>query len=96
LLWPFLVIVQRFCLSPNDYYELDAAAADLCGNRDALCRAIWKMESSSITQPIGELHPAWTHVFAVGPYRPHGPLGRLQPQPSAKRRIVELNGGFPV
>lgn len=95
LFWPVLLLVQRCCLSPRDYYHLDAMAAELCDDREALCRAIWKLESSSFTQPL-ELHPAWTHVFAVGPFPPRGPLGRLQPQPSAKQRIFELNGGFPV
>jgi Zn-dependent protease with chaperone function len=96
LLWPVLVAFQRLCLSPADYYKIDAMAADLCGGHEALCRALWKLESSSFTQPLEDLHPAWTHVFAVGPYPPRGPLGRLQPQPSAKRRIFELNGGFPI
>lgn len=96
LLWPILVLFQRLCLSPNDYYHLDTMAAEFCGSREALCRALWKLESSSFTQPLEDLHPAWSHVFAVGPFPPRGPLGRLQPQPSAKSRIFELNGGFPV
>jgi hypothetical protein len=95
LFLPLLLLVQRCCLSPRDYYQLDVMAADLCGDREALCRALWKLESSSFTQPLN-LHPAWTHVFAVGPVQPRGALGRLQPQPSAKRRIFELNGSFPV
>jgi|GEM_PF-6943566 len=95
LFLPLLLLIQRCCLSPRDYYHLDAQAAELCGDREALCRALWKLESSSFTQPL-ELHPAWSHVFAVGPFQPRGALGRLQPQPSAKRRIFQLNGSFPV
>jgi Zn-dependent protease with chaperone function len=93
--WPMLYLVQRFCLSPKDYFRLDRMAADLCDDRNALCQALWKLESSSLTQPLNA-HPAWSHVFAVGPWEPRGPLRYLQPQPSAKKRIQRLNGGYPI
>jgi heat shock protein HtpX len=88
---PVLYLVQRWCLSPSDYFKMDKLAAELCSDRDAFCQALWKIESSSWTQPLNA-HPAWTHAFAVGPWEPKGALGFLQPQPSVKRRIREING----
>jgi heat shock protein HtpX len=96
LAWPLLFLVQRWCLSPQDYYRLDAVAAELCADPDALCQALWKLEATSLTQPLN-VHPAWTHVFAVGPSDRRGPFGYLQPQPSAKLRILKISGGeYPV
>lgn len=92
---PFLFIVQRWCLSPADYFKIDKMAASLCADPEALCQALSKMESSAWTQPL-PAHPAWAHAFVVGPWESRGPLGILQPQPSVKRRIRELNGRFPV
>lgn len=95
LAWPFLYLVQRWSLSPADYFRLDQMAAEMCSDKDALCQALWKLESSSLTQPL-PANPAWTHVFAVAPWETRGPIGHLQPQPPAKQRIHNLNGGFPI
>jgi heat shock protein HtpX len=93
---PFLFMVQRWCLSPRDYYHLDTVAAELCDDPDALCQALWKLEATSLTQPLA-VHPAWTHLFAVGPHDRRAPFGYLQPQPSAKLRILRIsNGEYPV
>lgn len=92
---PILFLIQRWCLSRSDYFKADQMAAELCSDREALCQALWKIESSNWTQPL-DIHPAWTHAFAVGPWEPKGALGLLQPQPSAKERIMQLNGHFPL
>jgi Zn-dependent protease with chaperone function len=92
---PALFLVQRWCISHQDFYRIDELAAELCANKEALCQALWKLDSTSRTLPL-RTHPAWTHVFAVGPWMTHGPLGLLQPQPSVKRRIHKLSGAFPI
>lgn len=96
--WPVFFVLQKFNVSRKDYLSVDEAAAELIGDRETLCRALWKLDAYGSTRPLAA-NPAWSHAFMVSPFHPHstrGPLRYLQPQPPVKRRIIELMGAYPI
>ncbi len=95
LLSPVGWLIIRLVVRTRTYYENDALAAELVGDRRRLAEVLWRMEGLAQTQPLA-IPPCTSHLFMVNPEG----LGQknlfLKFHPTMKTRLLKLVGYYPI
>ena len=91
LLAPFVLFVVRWTTSPkNDFYADEQAAA--LTNHEDLARALWKLHSCLLTQPLN-VPVSISHLFLINALTSQKPYVNLPP--TVEGRIRNLVGHYP-
>lgn len=95
LISPIITRFIRIVQNKSAFFKLDKYASELTGEPRALAQSLWKLDSLASTQP--ELVPKDTaHIFFINPLPKYGWAKMFQTQPSAKERIEQLIGQYPI
>ncbi len=95
LLSPLGWMIIRLVVRTKTYYENDALAAELVGNRRGLAEVLWRMEGLAQTQPL-KIPPCTSHLFMVNPEGLEQKNLFLKFHPPMKDRLLKLVGYYPI
>lgn len=95
LLSPIAFIILKLTFFNQDTYSADDLAGTMIGEKNTLAKALWKLDSYALTQPV-KITLCTAHLFPVNP----GKIGRknwLQTShPSIENRLRRLVGTYPL
>jgi heat shock protein HtpX len=92
---PLAAGLLRLCISKGSFLEADAKAGDLSGDRSALARALWKLDSLAQTRPL-RVPASLGHMFIVNPLTRKGWFRYFRIQPDLATRTRHLVGQYPL
>lgn len=95
LFLPLITGLTRLFVSRSAIFAADKAASIATGDREAMARALWKLEAYTHARPV-EVNPADAHLFIVNPLASKRRFGRIEALPSVKQRITKLMGYYPL
>lgn len=95
LLSPLGWLIIRLVVRTKTYYENDALAAELVGDRRRLAEVLWRMEGLAETQPL-RIPPCTSHLFMVNPEGAEQKNLFLKFHPSMETRLLKLVGYYPI
>jgi heat shock protein HtpX len=95
LLSPLGWIIIRSVVRTRTYFENDALAAELVGDRRRLGEILWRMEGLAQTQPL-LIPPCTSHLFMVNPEGFEQKNLFLKSHPSMESRLLKLLGYYPI
>jgi len=95
---PMAAMLVQMAISRTREYGADAGGAEICGNPDALARALEKLQMAARRGPIkqAEDNPATAHMFIVNPLTGQNMDNLFSTHPSTENRVARLRGMRPA
>ncbi|MCK6443814.1 zinc metalloprotease HtpX [Elstera cyanobacteriorum] len=92
ILAPLMAMLVQMAISRTREYEADATGAAVCGNPEALARALQKIEAyaQGRVNLTAERNPASAHVFIHNPLSGAGADSLFSTHPATKNRVAKL------
>lgn len=99
---PFLTLfsplgwfIIKFVVHKKTFFENDATAAEVLGDRQALGEILWRLEGLSQTLPL-RVPPCTSHLFIVNPEGLEQRNVFLKAHPNIELRLQKLLGYYPI
>ncbi len=94
---PMAAMLVQMAISRTREYGADAGGAEICGNPDALARALEKLQMAARRGPIqqAEDNPSTAHMFIVNPLTGQNMDNLFSTHPATENRVARLRGMMP-
>ena len=94
---PMAAMLVQMAISRTREYGADAGGAEICGNPDALARALEKLQMAAKRAPMrqAEDNPATAHMFIVNPLSGQKMDSLFSTHPATENRVARLRGMTP-
>lgn len=94
IVMPIVATIIRMAISRAREYQADATGARVCGNPEALARALEKLEMGSEARPM-KVNEAASHLFIVNPLSGRAMANLFSTHPPTQERVQRLRNMRP-